>query len=172
MFKSLVCLDLLKAPRGKAGFDPTVCCCPGGCLTTRSQGQRWLQVEGIVCELAASRPSNKVVYLRDGGRREEKKSFSYVVNTPLQKAPFNYHLYSKLRFCRTEQCPCCTDSQTTEHLLQSCPIYELPRKEIWPYHTPVARKLYGSLGDLRCTATFIEETGVSTGRKEEEKAPC
>ena len=73
----------------------------------------------------------------------------------------NYHLYSKLSISYTEQCPCGTGSQTTEHLLQSCPIYEPLRKGIWPDHTPVARKLYGSLRDLRCTATLIEETGVS-----------
>ena len=72
-----------------------------------------------------------------------------------------YHLYSKLRIGHTEQCPCGTGSQTTEHLLQSCPTYEPLRKGIWPDHTPVVRKLYGSLRDLRCTATFIEETGVS-----------
>ena len=76
----------------------------------------------------------------------------------------NYHLYSKLRIGHTEQCPCVTGSQTTEHLLQSCPTYEPLRKGIWPDHTPVARKLYGSLRDLRCTATFIGETGVSIWR--------
>ena len=73
----------------------------------------------------------------------------------------SYHLYSKLRIGHTEQCPCGTGSQTTEHLLQSCPIYEPLRKGIWPDHTPIARKLYGSLRDLRCTVTFINETGVS-----------
>ena len=41
----------------------------------------------------------------------------------------NYHLYSKLRIGYTEQCPCGTGSQTTEHLLQSCPIYEPLRRE-------------------------------------------
>ena len=51
-----------------------------------------------------------------------------------------------------------------DHLLQSYPLYELPRKGIWPGHTPVSRKLYGSLGDLRCTTTLIEETGVSIWR--------
>ena len=76
----------------------------------------------------------------------------------------NYHLYSKLRIGHTEQCPCGTGSQTTEHLLQFCPTYEPLRKGIWPDHTPVARKLYGSLRDLRCTATFIRETGVSIWR--------
>ena len=60
----------------------------------------------------------------------------------------------------TEQCPCGTGSQTTEHLLQSCPIYEPLRKGIWPDHTPIARKLHGSLGDLRCTATLVEELFV------------
>ena len=59
---------------------------------------------------------------------------------------------------------CGTGSQTTEHLLQSCPTYEPHRKGIWPDHTPIARKLYGSLRDLRCTATFIGETGVSIWR--------
>ena len=78
----------------------------------------------------------------------------------------NYHRYSKLRVGYTEQCPCGrpTGSQTREHLLQSCPIYEPLRKGIWPDHTPVARMLYGSLRDLRCTASFIEETGVSIWR--------
>ena len=73
----------------------------------------------------------------------------------------NYHLYSKLRIGHTEQCPCGTGSQTTEHLLQFCPTYEPLRKGIWPDHTPLARKLYGSLRDLQCTATFIGETGIS-----------
>ena len=76
----------------------------------------------------------------------------------------NYHLYSKLRIGHTEQYLCSTGSQTTEHLLQSCPTYEPLWKGIWPDHTPVARKLYGSLRDLRCTATFIRETGVSIWR--------
>ena len=73
----------------------------------------------------------------------------------------NYHLYSKLRIGYAEQCPCGTGSQTTEHLLQFCPIYEPLRKGIWPDHTPVARKLYGSLRGLLCTATCNEETRVS-----------
>ena len=80
------------------------------------------------------------------------------------------HVYEN-RIGHTEQCPCGTGSQTTEHLLQSCPIYEPLRKGIWPDHTPVARKLYGSLGNLRFTATFIEKTGVSVRRTRRRSQP-
>jgi len=73
----------------------------------------------------------------------------------------NYHMYTKLRIGQTEQCPCGTGNQTTEHLLQSCPLYEALRKQTWPDTTPVAQKLYGSLEDLQSTATFTAETGVS-----------
>ena len=76
----------------------------------------------------------------------------------------HHHLHSKLWISHKEQCPCGTGSQTTKHLLQSCPIYEPFKKGIWQDHTPVARKLYSSLVDLRCTATSIEETGVSIWR--------
>ena len=84
----------------------------------------------------------------------------------------NYHLYSKLSIGHTEQCPCGTGSQTTGHLLQFCPTYEPLRKGIWPDHTPVARKWYGSLRDLRCTATFIGETGISIWRTRRRRYAC
>ena len=44
------------------------------------------------------------------------------------------------------------------------PSMSYSEKGIWPDHTPLAHKLYGSLGDLRCTATFMKETGVSIWR--------
>ena len=55
--------------------------------------------------------------------------------------------YSKLHIGHTEQCPCGTDSPATEHLLQSCPLYERLRKGIWPDYTPIACKLFSSLGE-------------------------
>ena len=73
----------------------------------------------------------------------------------------NHHMFNKLRIGQTEQCPCKTGSQTTEHLLQSCPLHEVLRTRTWPDPIPVTRKLYGSLEDLRRTATFTAETGVS-----------
>ena len=60
-----------------------------------------------------------------------------------------------------------SDNRTSTAVLPH--IYEPVRKGIWPDHTPVARKLYGSLRDLRCTATFIKETGVSSDEREEEE---
>ena len=72
-----------------------------------------------------------------------------------------HHLYSKFRIGDSEQCPCETGNQTTEHLLQSCPLHEALRDRIWPEPTTVARKLYGGLGDLQRTGAFIEESGAS-----------
>ena len=57
----------------------------------------------------------------------------------------SYHLHSKPHIGYSEQCPCSTGSQTTEHL-QSCPIYEPLRKGIWPDPTPVAQRLYEAWG--------------------------
>ena len=42
---------------------------------------------------------------------------------------FKYHLYSKLRIGYTEQCPCGTGSQTTEHLMQSCHLTNEKKKK-------------------------------------------
>ncbi|KAL8604431.1 hypothetical protein ACOMHN_042260 [Nucella lapillus] len=72
-----------------------------------------------------------------------------------------HHLYTKLCIGNTEQCPCGTDSQTTEHLLQSCPLHQALREKTWPDPIPAARKLYGELVDLLRTATFIEKMGES-----------
>ena len=73
-----------------------------------------------------------------------------------------YELEIKLRrFELQSGDPAVLCGQTTDRLLQSHPLYQPLRKGIWPDHAPEARKLHGSLRDLRCAATFIEETGVS-----------
>ncbi|XP_041371511.1 uncharacterized protein LOC121385042 [Gigantopelta aegis] len=38
------------------------------------------------------------------------------------------HLY-RLRLAHTDECPCGTDAQTSEHILQSCPSYSTLRQE-------------------------------------------
>ena len=75
------------------------------------------------------------------------------------------HLYSILCIGYTELCPCSTGIQTTEHLLQSCPLYELLKKGIWLDHTSTACKFYGSLEDLWCAAIFIETSFHLTKKK-------
>ena len=72
-----------------------------------------------------------------------------------------HHLHSTFRIGDSEQCSCGTGSQTTEHLLQSCPLHQALRDRTWPEPTPLARKLYGGLEDLRRTTTFIEESEES-----------
>ena len=81
----------------------------------------------------------------------------------------NHHLYSKLRIGHTEQCPCGTGSQTTEHLLQSCPLYQQPTKGIWPDHTPVARKPYGGQGDLRRIPPSSRRLEFPSNEREEDE---
>lgn len=73
----------------------------------------------------------------------------------------NHHLYTKFKIGQTDQCPCQTGSMTTEHLLQSCPLHDGLRHQIWAEETTVQRKLYGSLEDLQRTATFAQRAGVS-----------
>ena len=65
-----------------------------------------------------------------------------------------------------------SDSVHTEHLLQSCPLYELLRKGIWPNQTPAAGRHYFSLGEQWWTATFIEETGVSIWQMRRRRRMC
>jgi hypothetical protein len=67
----------------------------------------------------------------------------------------NHHLYTKFCNGQSEQCPCQTGSQTTEHLLQVCPLHKALRHRIWSEETPVARKLHGSLEDLYTTHDSI-----------------
>ena len=158
------------------GYHPTATCLAMRLLTLwqrrARQKSKWIDPPATLRWRPSSRPSNTA----SGGTSTHgttRLTPYYLLTRREQVTVFrlrtghnrlNYHLYSKLCIGHTEQCPCGTGSQTTEHLLQSCPTYGPLRKGIWPDHTPVARKLYGSLRYLRCTATFIEETGVSIWR--------
>ena len=73
----------------------------------------------------------------------------------------NYHLYKKFNVGSSEQCPCNTDRMTAEHILQSCPIHQRLREEMWPDAADVQTKLYGSLRDLQTTAAFIQKSEVT-----------
>ena len=59
---------------------------------------------------------------------------------------------------------CCQTGSitTTEQLLQiNATFTHNLRRQVWPVETPVARKLFGNLDDLLCTAVFVQRTGVS-----------
>ena len=69
------------------------------------------------------------------------------------------HLY-RLRLAHTDGCPCGTDSQTPEHILQSCPSHNTLRQETWPYPVDLNEKLWGPTASLRRTADFLVRTGL------------
>ena len=69
------------------------------------------------------------------------------------------HLY-RLRLAHTDECPCGTDSQTPEHILQSCPSHNSLRQETWPYPVDLNEKLWGPTASLRRTADFLVRTGL------------
>ena len=70
------------------------------------------------------------------------------------------HMY-KLKISHTDECPCGTDQQTPEHILQSCPTYHELRQKIWPSEEDLKEKLYGSAASLRRTAEFIDHTDLT-----------
>ena len=76
---------------------------------------------------------------------------------------------SKPLIGHTEQCPCGTGSETSEHLLRSCPLYEPLRKGIWPDHTPVARNSSVACGTYNVLPPFMEETEFPSDEREEEE---
>jgi hypothetical protein len=47
---------------------------------------------------------------------------------------------------------------TTDHILQSCPMHAAARARVWTTPTMLETKLYGTLEDLRGTATYIRDT--------------
>ena len=51
--------------------------------------------------------------------------------------------HSKLKLAPSPTCPCGRDEQTTEHVLQRCPLYKATREDVWPVSTSLTTKLYG-----------------------------
>ena len=69
------------------------------------------------------------------------------------------HLY-RLQVAHSDECPCGTSSQTPEHILQSCPLYNNSRKETWNEAVDLNEKLWGTVESLRKTTDFITKTGL------------
>ena len=70
-------------------------------------------------------------------------------------------MYYIFRIAESPGCPCGAPAQNEEHILQQCPTYDDLRRQFWPERTSIEEKLYGTTSNLRKTATFITETGLS-----------
>ena len=73
----------------------------------------------------------------------------------------NAHMSRKLKLALTSTCPCGTEDQTTEHVLQTCPLHREVRQQVWPTATSLRTKLYGNRQDLMDTTTFIQRCGLT-----------
>ena len=71
------------------------------------------------------------------------------------------HLY-RLRLAHTDECPCGTDSQTPEHILQSCPSHNTLRQENLAISSGPKRETLGTDGVPSTDSRFPGEN--RTGR--------
>ena len=72
----------------------------------------------------------------------------------------NKHLHSKLKVVPSPMCPCGEAEQDTHHILQECRNFQRQRRKMWPEPTPIEDKLYGTVGSLQKTTTFLAWTGL------------
>ncbi|CAG5129777.1 unnamed protein product, partial [Candidula unifasciata] len=70
------------------------------------------------------------------------------------------HMYNKFKIGQSAMCTCGLAPETTDHILQDCPIFNAFRQNIWPKETLVEVKLYGPLSELQKTVKFIQETAL------------
>ena len=73
----------------------------------------------------------------------------------------NSHLSKKMKLVPSSTCPCGLEDQTPEHVLQTCPLFQEQRKQVWPNATPLHTKLHGCRQDLEDTTTFVFLTGLT-----------
>ena len=73
----------------------------------------------------------------------------------------NSHMHRKLKLVPSPSCPCGQGDQTAEHVLQTCPLFNQAREEVWPADTPLPTKLYGCLEELEKTTAYIARTGLT-----------
>ena len=67
----------------------------------------------------------------------------------------NSHMHDKLKLASSPTCTCDQADQTTEHVLQRCPLHKATREDVWPVSTPLTTKLYGCKQELEKTTSFI-----------------
>ena len=109
--------------------------------------------------LVAKRPSNILVYLREGKLNRPEQVILFRLRTGHSR--FNAHMYSKFTVGESEMCPCNTYIISAEHLLQHCQLHEALNWDMWPELAPLRDKLYGNLEEMGRTAAFMRATGIS-----------
>ena len=72
----------------------------------------------------------------------------------------NSHTHGKLKLASSPTCPCGQADQTTEHVLQRCPLHKSTRVNVWPVNAPPTAKLYGCKQELEKTTSFISRAAL------------
>ena len=72
----------------------------------------------------------------------------------------NSDVHSKLKLASSPTCPCGQEDQTTEHVLQTCPLHKATREDEWPVSTFPTTKLFGSKQELEKTTSFISRAAL------------
>ena len=72
----------------------------------------------------------------------------------------NSHMHLKLKLAPSPTWPCGQEEQTTEHVLQRCPLHKATREDVWPVSTSLMTKLYGSKQELEKTTSFITRAAL------------
>ena len=72
-----------------------------------------------------------------------------------RKRDSNSHMHRKLKLASSPTCPWGQEEQTTEHVLQRCPLYKATREDVWPVSTSLTTKLYGCK-----TTSFISRAAL------------
>ena len=74
-----------------------------------------------------------------------------------------------MKIGQTEMCLCDIAPMDTAHVLQDCPLQDIPRLAAWPEETPLREKLYDDLAALKKTASFVQTIGVDIYKKRSRK---
>ena len=69
------------------------------------------------------------------------------------------HMHSKLKLASSPTCPCGQEDQTTEHVLQRCPLHKAAR-DVWPVRISLTTKLYGCKQELEKATSFISRAAL------------
>ena len=72
----------------------------------------------------------------------------------------NSHMHGKLKLAPSPTCPCGQEEQTTEHVLQRCPLYKATRGDVWPVSTSLTTNLYDCKQELEKMTSFISRAAL------------